>query len=473
MTQTAPPGAQHVAELACVRMRLGAEQRASQPDPLGRAFIGYREGLTPSELWRRGRGVWKARLSHVAEAQLALVVASSAAGSDLVVAVGTVDGVSFHDGRVAVEGRVLPGHPLVGQQDPLANQSRNPVAFGTVRTVPLAASPQRPRSDVLADAVKVMTEAVRLRRPRMRQAAGGGWELDPDNTEPADWAEFVTQVLAAVAANAGGIEIALAGRPGSWEADGVRRLLHSTVGVDEAHLWEHRTEPLLITLHVNQLIAERFAIYDQYEDAVIELERQCDQAVTDAGATYETSDFAWEYRRNDAGDWVPVDPAAPAWSWEAWRESTRSLTDDPSSLAQWEEYLRREPEASFQPFTAIIAKNPQAAAEMDRRERLRDEVENRFDLLQQQLEQQRRQEWTDYGTALADRIRALAAELDSLTVPVTVHVDVDTHPWSQASDPDQWGLEEQLLQRAAELVPSPDDLPGTPFERLQQAGAPA
>lgn len=46
--------------LRAVRIKLGPDQPAPQPDPLGRDRIGYLQGLDPFELWERGRGVWKA-----------------------------------------------------------------------------------------------------------------------------------------------------------------------------------------------------------------------------------------------------------------------------------------------------------------------------------------------------------------------------------------------------------------------------
>jgi hypothetical protein len=45
------------------------------------------------------------------------------------------------------------------------------------------------------------------------------WVRDPVSTEPADFAEFLTLAVASTAANVGGVEELLAGRPGSWEAD--------------------------------------------------------------------------------------------------------------------------------------------------------------------------------------------------------------------------------------------------------------
>jgi hypothetical protein len=128
------------------------------------------------------------------------------------------------------------------------------------------AAPDRPYEQVLADAVRVMTEAARLT-----------WSSDdPDGetvTRPADWAEFVAQTLAGAAANVGGIEQALAGRPGSWEADYVRNLLASTVGHDEEHLLEHRTEPLVLKVFVDELLVD-LGVWKAYDDARAEIARR-------------------------------------------------------------------------------------------------------------------------------------------------------------------------------------------------------
>lgn len=128
------------------------------------------------------------------------------------------------------------------------------------------AAPSRPYEQVLADAVRVMTEAARLT-----------WSSDdPDGgtvTRPADWAEFVAQTLAGAAANVGGIEQALAGRPGSWEADYVRNLLSSTVGHDEDQLLEHRTEPLVVEVIVDEILVD-LGVWKAYDDAQAEIARR-------------------------------------------------------------------------------------------------------------------------------------------------------------------------------------------------------
>lgn len=57
---------------------------------------------------------------------------------------------------------------------------------------------------MLAEAVRVLTEAARLTNQPMRQGVSGEWEPDPNATPlPLHWAAFVTEALAG-AANIGG-----------------------------------------------------------------------------------------------------------------------------------------------------------------------------------------------------------------------------------------------------------------------------
>lgn len=118
---------------------------------------------------------------------------------------------------------------------------------------------------LLADAVRVLTTAAR-RVVTWTDAEGR------EHTRQADWAEFVTHAVAGAAANVGGIEEALAGRGGSWEADYVRQMLHSTVGADEQYLFEHRTEPLVITVAVDNLLTD-LGFSDLYDQAHLALDR--------------------------------------------------------------------------------------------------------------------------------------------------------------------------------------------------------
>src|SRR4051812_19443188 len=103
--------------------------------------------------------------------------------------------------------------------------------------------------ELLATAVRVLTEAARLRH---FSGAGTGQEA----TVPVDFAEFVSLAVAGATANVGGIDAVLAGRPGSWEAGYVRDMLVSTVGWDEEYLWEPRAEPLVIRIDVAATLSE-------------------------------------------------------------------------------------------------------------------------------------------------------------------------------------------------------------------------
>ena len=130
-----------------------------------------------------------------------------------------------------------------------------------------AAAAPRTYEQILTDAIDVLTEAARHRR-----TYGAG---DHVHYEQADFAEFVTLALAGAAANVGGIEALLAGRPASWEADGVRTLLTSTVGWDEEYLLEHRTEPLTVAVHVDDLLHE-LGYAQLYDEAHDELDHRHD-----------------------------------------------------------------------------------------------------------------------------------------------------------------------------------------------------
>lgn len=90
---------------------------------------------------------------------------------------------------------------------------------------------------LMNQAIEVMTALARLTRVR-----GAG--TPAETTEPVDFADTVAQVLTAVAANVGSIGTLLSGRPGSWEADLVRRLLEGTAGEDVDELVRWRTEPV-------------------------------------------------------------------------------------------------------------------------------------------------------------------------------------------------------------------------------------
>lgn len=257
----------------------------------------------------------------------------------------------------------------------------------------------RTREDVVADAVRVLTEAARLTRPvyesvlpdQPDQAATSVDEepfrptqgdlirdeppgadvqdvrryVETGRREPADFAEFVAQALVAAAANVGGVEAVLAGRPGSWEADAVRQLLVGTVGSDAKYLLEHRTEPVVVRVFVEEILND-LGVWDRYDDALRVL-----------------SDRA-----------VDLDLDAP----------------EQDELA--------------------------AAGE--------------------RLEQDRQRTWAEYGEALRAHIEATAAARSDLRVPVEVVVDLVTLRTPDEMTGSGWlGIEDELLQAAREAVPVP------------------
>ena len=270
---------------------------------------------------------------------------------------------------------------------------------------------QRPREDVMADAIRVLTEAARLTRPVLQrdetaaQASGQSLWVDSGRREPADWAEFVSQALAGAAANMGGIEAILAGRPGSWEADSVRNLLASTIGHDEQYLLEHRTEPLVIELNIDELLVDLGA-WNAYDDAHRELARRYNAI----GISTATG--------------MPGDP----------------VTEDA--------HTRLEPASEEQ-------------------ERQADEIAE----LEERLEQQRFQDWAAYGQALQAAVEAEAARLTGLTVPVVVRVDLDTFRRGDERGGVTSGLADRLRDTAIQVTPLPGD-GQPPLVRLQLKGRP-
>ena len=459
-------------EVSIVRVKLGPDRPAPQPDPLGRDRVGFIAGLSTHDLWERGRGVWKAKLSTVAEANLLVIVAEGT-----VQLVGSIDGVDFHGDRVAIDGRPLPGHPLVGKPDPIPNRSQNPIAYGQITTAPAAAFPSsagpRPYEQLLTQAIDALTEAVHWRRPTLQQTESGVWAEHPTRTEQSDWAEFVSLALAGAAANAGGIEAALAGRSGSWEAGYVRDLLLGVVGTDEAELWRHRTAPLTMTLYVDELLADvADGLWSAYDQAADDIQRRI-EAAEQADPEPPDEDYVWWYDRSSDGTFVARDPQAPAWSWEAWRNQP----DPPGTSPEWIDRIEQSLRTGIGIFTgqpaetisAYIAKSSEAAAEI---RRLQDEREARIQAiakLEQDLETQRLAEWHSYGEALKTKIEELAAETPGLDVPVNITIDTHTFRPSDAATPDWDSLEGRLLSAALEQVPTPMDLPGTPLERLQDS----
>ncbi len=236
----------------------------------------------------------------------------------------------------------------------------------------------RERAESLTALVGLLTKSARQIRTSRVAAC-----LEEDQL--ADFAEFVSLGVAGAAANVGGIDRLLAGRPGSWEAGYVRDLLVSTVGWDEEYLWEHRTEPLVIHVAVDAILTE-LGIAGLFDESDAEITGREDAV----GVVYDVLD--------PNGTWNCSDPTAPP------------LTDEAiAALEGWVRpgyHVHREPTAKQD-------------AELDRLQILRDQVEAL-----------REAEWAAYGQAFQ---ASVLAELDrepvqGLRVPVEIRVDARTWP---------------------------------------------
>lgn len=127
--------------------------------------------------------------------------------------------------------------------------------------------------DSVAQAITALTTAARA-------------TCTPDGaTTRFDFGEIACHVITAVAANLGGVEVLLAGRPGSWEADYVRQMVHSTVGLDEDHLMGHRTKPVRLRLDVEGAFYD-FGLCELHDDeADAAAEATWDESLSDAELT--------------------------------------------------------------------------------------------------------------------------------------------------------------------------------------------
>ena len=184
------------------------------------------------------------------------------------------------------------------------------------------------------------------------------------------------------------LEAILAGRPGSWEADGVRNLLTGTVGCDEQQLHGHRTEPVVVNINVDDIMFA-LEVWQAYDEAGTALQRRYD------------------------------DLGVPRW--------IGSCDDAPQDLS---------------PVT------PEQEQQLDE-----------IAALENQLEQQRQQDWVAYSTALKTHIEAQVPHIEGLRVPVFVIVDSGAVPVNSASG--SWGsgvgepLADRLLNAAIDATPPP------------------
>jgi hypothetical protein len=268
--------------------------------------------------------------------------------------------------------------------------------------------------EVLADAIRVLTEAARLRRPVLTRAEDGSWNPHPIQTEPADWAEFVTLAIAGAAANVGSVDRALEGRPGSWEADAVHSLLESTVGHDFAHLMEHRSEPIRVVLRPAEILAD-LGYAGLYEDSRQILAEQQDRHV-------------WRYRLGEDRRWSALDPGAPDWA---------DAFDGPAPQATADQLYR--------PGTIVTV--PRSAADEAAHDVLCDREAALDDL-------QYEDDPSAYGQALQAAVLTEAARACP-GVPVEITIDTGERTWR--GDSPYWGEvpEERLIDAAVSTTPLP------------------
>lgn len=312
----------------------------------------------------------------------------------------------------------------------------------------------RPYDEVLHDAINVLTEATRLTNQLARRTESGQWEpdLDPRATVPIDWAEFVTLALAGAAANAGGIETALAGRPGSWEAERVRQTLQSTV-LDDKDLLRHRTEPVVVDLWVESILNGLLddPTDDNYNNAEIELDNR-------ANAIPQPDDlppgpFSPDDPRIAAADWVDIDENGYlVITYAGW-------TGDPPGVALLTE-LQAEAEAYRGPTPGEIAYN---------------QALEQISALVDALNEQWRRDYADYAQRLIAAIENNLRELN-LPVPISVTVasapsgasseDFDTHrPPDYPTNPIEAAVEAAIMH-----TPTPSAVAdGRPLERVEAA----
>lgn len=111
-----------------------------------------------------------------------------------------------------------------------------------------------------------------------------------------DFAEYACRVLAAVAANVGGLDVLPATRPGSWEAAHVQAIVTSTAGAQLEDLLPHRTESVRVHFDAEYEMQDA-GLYDQLEGGVSrlsELESEADGRMLDTSCTLEEEQVSCE-----------------------------------------------------------------------------------------------------------------------------------------------------------------------------------
>lgn len=309
-------------------------------------------------------------------------------------------------------------------------------------TPPAAVSSPRSYAEVLVDAIAALSEATRLTNYAVRQNPSGEWEPDPDRPVPIDWAEFVCDALAGAAANAGGIEAALSGRPGSWEASTVREVLVAAVGEDgSAELWRHRTEPLHVVIDPERVLADIdsswFADERADDEELIRRENAVRPSYVYSYPGHELDDRMRAYYARL--DYTIIDGTPPL------------TTACPTA---------EEVEAAL----AAERKNP---TELTPDEQAEEDALDDLALLRDRLAEERGEELAAYGAQLAAIVRDhLDTTLHGLTTPIIVTVADDTSTEAFTAAP-RTEVVDAAIAAAAAAVTDPAASPGTPLTRLE------
>jgi hypothetical protein len=292
--------------------------------------------------------------------------------------------------------------------------------------------------DPIAQAIAALTEAARGTR-----ILGRG--TDNEQTIPADFGEIACHVLTAVAANMGGVEELLAGRPGSWEADYVRQIVGSTAGHDEAELRRWRTDPVRVGLDVEGTFDE-LGLYRLYEDEVDVLARAVDAA----------DDALWEAVATDDEKQRLAANIAARQKLDAERVAGRSEAED-RAYVDASVALYNEAGDIIRPVheRATAEGHPLAAA-LAAAQGLLDAVNKVWE-----------QDQVDYVTAYRSTVNRLLSER-GMRVDVELVTEGDWPDWDELTD--------ELHQEAREQTPlpmtgeAPDWTLTTPAESLRRAG---
>lgn len=323
------------------------------------------------------------------------------------------------------------------------------------RVAGLARTLETELAAALTDHERVAVDALTA-AARETVLSGGGEE------RRRDFGEIALQVLAGVAANLGGVEQLLAGRPGSWEADIIRNAVNA-IAPDDL-LPRYRTEPLRITLYIDDILAEHTDVHDQYDSAEVTIDDNYDSA-NSALPEVDESPYVWVYQLTDNGDPVPSTAETPAWSWDVWRAGAAEGGMDEANLAALEADIRGE--KRYRLATAVyIPKSPELAAEFARLLNEREATLAPY-ALHDALRAQQEREWAAYGEALRKRLAEDAQQVPGLDVPVEITIEAAV--WGHSDTrPDLDELAQTLVDNAIAAVPSPADLPGTPLDRLDR-----